>query len=241
MEKITKVLMTKEGEMFFWKKNDLHTRYGFVRESTLKKAKRVVETNLKKKFFVMEPNFTDLVRKMKREPQMPLLKDVAIIIAYSGIGKESKVVDAGTGSGLLAASMGRVASNVVSYEKNPRFAELAKENMEFLGISNVKIKNKDIEEGIKERNLDLITLDLPEPWRLLNHAEKSLKQGGFLVTYLPTISQVSRFVEEAIKYSFIIIKTIEIMERGWHVEGVKLRPKTQMIGHTAFLTFARRV
>lgn len=241
MEKIRKVLMTREGEYFYWKKDDLHTEYGLVKENILKKAKGEVKTNIGKTFFIFDPSFTDLIKKMKREPQMPLLKDVAIIIAYSGIGKESNVVDAGTGSGLLAASLARIAKKVVSYEKNPNYAKLAKQNMEFFGITNIEIKNKDIEQGIKEKNLDLITLDLPEPWKVLKEAEKSLKNGGFLVTYLPTIIQVSKFAEKARKHRFMLIKTVEIMEREWHTEGLKLRPKTQMIGHTAFLTFARRV
>ncbi|MBI4447964.1 tRNA (adenine-N1)-methyltransferase, partial [Candidatus Woesearchaeota archaeon] len=88
--------------------------------------------------------------------------------------------------------------------------------------------------------LDLITLDLPEPWRVLKHAEESLKNGCYLITYLPTIVQVQTLVEEAKKFSFFHEKTLETMEREWIVDGRKVRPKNLMVAHTAFITFLRK-
>lgn len=237
MEKIRKVLW-KDGKYFYWRKGDLHTNYGMVKEAELEKAKKEVKTNKEVKLTILEPSYVDIIKKIKREPQTLLMKDLAVILFYTGIDNTYKIVDAGTGCGLLAASMGRIAKEVTSYEINKKYMKLAEENLEFLDAKNVKLKHKDIYKGIAEKNLDLITLDLPEPWHVLKHAEKALKQSGWLVAYLPTITQTAQLVNEA--KNFIHIKTVEVLEREWHVEGKKVRPKSQMQGHTAFLTFLRR-
>jgi len=240
MDKIKKVLY-KDGRYFYWKKGDLHTNFGMIKEEELKKAKGVIETHKGSKMVALEPSYLDQIKKIKRDPQTLLPKDLAILTFYTGIDKTYKIVDAGVGCGLLSASMARIAKQVTSYERNDKYQKLAEGNLKFLGIKNAKVKNKDIYEGIDEKGLDLITLDLPEPWRVLKHAEKALKQSGYMATYLPTITQVAQVVEEAENHNFIHIKTIEVLEREWHVEGKKVRPKSQMIGHTAFLTFLRKI
>ncbi len=239
MEKIRKVLW-KDGKYFYWKSGDMHTNYGMIKAEDLEKTTGTVETPQGVKLTALEPSYLDEIRKIKREPQTLLPKDLAIILFYTGINNKYKIADAGAGCGLLAATMGRIAKEVTTYEKNEKYQKLIEHNLEFLDAKNVKLKMKDICEGIDEKNLDLITLDLPEPWRVLEHAEKALKQSGYLATYLPTITQVSQLVEASREHSFIHLKTIEILEREWHVEGKKVRPKSQMQGHTAFLTFLRR-
>ncbi len=240
MDKIKKVLY-REGRYFYWRSGDLHTSHGMIKEDQMKKAEGEVETHTGVKMYALEPSFVDIMKKIRRDPQTLMPKDLAIILFYTGIDKKYKIVDAGTGCGLLAACMGRIAKEVTSYDVNAGYQKMAEENLKFLGVKNVELKNKDIYEGIDEKELDLITLDLPEPWRALKHAEKALKQSGYLVTYLPTTTQISQLVEEAKNHRFIHLKTIELMEREWHVDGKKVRPKSQMIGHTAFLSFLRKV
>ncbi len=240
MDKIRKVLYA-DDKYFYWRSGDLHTNHGMIKEADLKKAEGIIETHSGTKMLAFEPSFVDIIKKIKRDPQTLMPKDLAIITFYTGINDKYKIVDAGTGCGLLTACMARLAKEVTSYDVNEKYLKMSKENLEFLGIKNAKLKNKDIYEGIDEKNLDLITLDLPEPWRVLKHAEKALKQSGYLVTYLPTIIQVSQLVEESKNHSFLHIKTIELLEREWHVDGKKVRPKSQMIGHTAFLTFMRKI
>lgn len=239
MDKIRKVLY-KEGRYLYWRSGDLHTNYGMVKEAAMKKANKEVKTNKGEKLIVLEPSYNDLIRKIKRDPQTLLPKDLAAILFYTGINKKYKILDAGAGCGLLAASMARIAKEVTTYEKNPGYQKMIEHNLSFLGIKNVNLKIKDIYDGIEEKDLDLITLDLPEPWKVLKHATKALKQSGYLMTYLPTIVQVIQLVEESEKQGFIHLKTIELLEREWHVEGKRVRPKSQMIGHSAFLTFLRK-
>ncbi len=109
-------------------------------------------------------------------------------------------------------------------------------------MKNLKVKNKDIYKGIDEKNIDLVTLDLPEPWKALKSVEKALKIGGFLVSYSPTIPQVIDFVNKINEdKNFIHIKTIELIQREWEIDGRKVRPKTTQTVHTGFLSFVRRI
>ncbi len=239
MEPLRKVLY-HDGKYFYWRSGDLNTNFGLIKKEELETAEGPIKTHTGKELIALKPSYMDLIKKIKREPQTLMPKDLAIITFYTGIDDKYKIVDAGAGCGLLASTMGRIAKEVTSYEQNEHYKAIAEENVKYLGVKNVKIKHQDIYEGIDEKNLDLITLDLPEPWRVLKHAEKALKQSGYLVTYLPTIIQVSQLVEESKNHNFLHVKTIETLEREWHVDGKKVRPKSQMIGHTAFLTFIRR-
>lgn len=239
MEQIKKIFI-KNGKKFFWKKGDLHTHLGIIKEETAEKAEGIIKSTNNHEFYAFNPNFLDKVKKIKREPQTLLPKDLAIILYYSGLDKNYKVVDAGSGCGLLAITMARIAKKVVTYEIKEKHLKIAEKNIDYFKTKNIEIKNQSIYEGIDETNIDLLTLDLPEPWRVLKHAEKALKNGAYLIAYLPTITQVSKLVEEANEYDFYFEKTIEIFEREWFVQGRKVRPKSEMMGHTAFLTFLRK-
>jgi tRNA (adenine57-N1/adenine58-N1)-methyltransferase len=235
---IKKVLIRLD-KRFYWIEGDLHTNYGVVKEKDLKGSDNVVKSHEDKEFLMFDANFIDQFEKIKRGPAIMTPKDIGIIISNTGIGKDSVVLDAGTGCGVTASLLARVVKKVITYEVNNDFFNLAKKNFEFLEIKNVEQKNSDVYEGIAEKDLDLITLDLPEPWKILKHAHKSLKSGCFLVSYLPTITQVGELASSC--EGFLHEKTLEILEREWHVEGKKVRPKSQMIGHTGFLVFLRKV
>lgn len=234
---MARILLCEDKE-FIWKSGDLHTNFGLI------KGKDILSGNLKsntgKEFIAYDASFSDLLRYIHRGPATITPKDAAYICYYTGVNKTSKVVDAGAGCGILSASLGRIAKEVTSYELNPEFLKIAKKNLDFLGVDNVKLKNNDIYGGIEEKNLDLVTLDLPEPWHVFKYSS-SLKEGGWLVTYLPTIVQVMAAVEESKKNNLLHVKTIELLEREWHIEGRKVRPKSAMIAHTAFLSFFRKV
>lgn len=239
MDKVKKILYT-QGRFYFWSKRDLQTDMGIIKESNLKKAKSTIKTHLGKEFKVLEPNFLDAIRRIKRGPQIITKKDIGFIITETGITKYSFVLDAGTGSGYLAFFLSQYAKKVISYEKREDFYRIAVENQKFMGIKNLKIKNKDIYQGIEEKNLDVIILDLPEPFRAVEHCYKALKQGGYLLAYLPTIPQVIDFINTA-KKRFTVIKVAELLERTWTVESQVVRPETQMLGHTAFLCLVRKI
>ncbi len=243
METIKKILITNEGKKFYVRdlSKDFHTQFGYIKAKDLRKNGKVI-SNTKKEFFVFTPSFIDAYKKIKRMPQIITLKDLGIIIAETGINSKSKIIDAGTGSGALACFLANITKEVVSYEIRKDFLKVAEHNKKLLNLKNLRIKNKDIYQGIDEKNIDLITLDLPEPWKVLKYADKALKVGGFIVSYSPTIPQVMDFVNDINKNKNLIhIKTIEIIQREWDIRERVVRPKTSIINHTGFLTFVRKV
>ena len=156
------------------------------------------------------------------------------------INDKSKVVEAGSGSGSLTSFLARISKNVTSYEVKKEYLEIAQKNCKALGLTHVKFKNQDIKLGIDEDDLDVVILDLPEAENVLQHAEKSLKSGGFLVAYLPNTTQVTTFVEASKQFNFVCEKVVESIERNWKFEGRIARPENMGLMHTAFLVFLRR-
>jgi len=189
-------------------------------------------------------NFPDIFKKLIRVPQIITLKDCALISAYAGIGGGDFVVDAGSGSGFLAIYLGNIVKpggKVVSYEKRKDFAKLAKKNVKKVGLEEVvEIKNKDVYEGIDEKNVDAVVLDLPEPWNVVEHAKMALKDGRYLVSYSPTIEQTKRFVEECRKHN-METKTVESIVREILVRENSTRPQIKGLTHTGYITFAKKI
>jgi len=218
---------------------DFNTQFGVIKKNNLKKSSVKVG---KEEFFVLEPSFIDYYKQIKRLAQIITLKDIGAIIANTGINKDSIVLDAGTGSGGLACFLAMIVKKVISYDINDEHLEIAKKNIKTLNIKNVELKKGDIfnNKNIKEKNIDIFILDVTEPWNAMNTAEKVLKLGGFLVSYSPNINQVERFVK-ALTDKFLYERTIEVIEREWTVKEKVLRPRMKDLGHTGFLTFARRI
>jgi len=231
---IKKILMHRDKK-YYWSKGDFHSNEGYIKEKDIKNG--IVETNIGKKIFISNARFIDKVEKIKRGPQIIMKKDIGLIIANTGIGKDSVVLEAGAGSGKLTAFLARICKKVYSYEIKGSNLKIAQGNINFLGFKNVVFKNKNIKE-IKERDLDLIVLDLPNPWEYVKQCYGALKSGGSLVVYVPTITQINEFVTE--NKVFYVQEVVELLKRPWFVEGKKVRPNSRMVGHTAFLVFCRK-
>lgn len=239
---IKKILINKES-LFYWSRGDLNIDSGVIKENDILKEKKV-KSHKGVEFSVLDARFIDKMQRIKRGPQAILEKDIALILINISLENDSNVLEAGCGSGKLTAFLAKSIPHgtLYSYEIRKDFMDIARRNLEELEIKNVILKNKDVYKGIQEKNLDAIILDLPEPWNALKRAEKALKNGCFLVAYLPTITQVIKFVNDVEKNkNFIFIKTIELIERPWFVDGKKVRPMSNIIGHTAFITFIRKV
>jgi len=186
----------------------------------------------------------DVMKRLIRGPQVITLKDAGIISAFTGISSGDMVVDAGAGSGFLAIYMGNLVKpggHVVSYERRPDFAKIAAKNVRHAGLDSiVEIKQRDIFEGIEEHDVDVITLDMPEPWHAVKHAKEALKDRGYVVGYVPTVEQVRRFVIACRKEGLNHDRTVECMLREMLIGERGTRPQTKGIMHTGYISFMRK-
>ena len=184
--------------------------------------------------------YPNLYRKLKRGPQVILPKDIGIIISYSGVDKNSVCVDAGTGSGWLAVSLARVCKEVYSYDMRDDFLAIAEKNRGMLNLDNLTLKNGDVTKKIDEKDVDLVTLDLPGSDKALSNAKKALKPDGCVVGYLPHMEQVKDFVGKLNSLKFHDVHTVEVIVRDIMVREEGVRPSTKGIWHTAYLVFAKK-
>jgi tRNA (adenine57-N1/adenine58-N1)-methyltransferase catalytic subunit len=195
------------------------------------------------RYIAVRPTLAEVVLKMPRGAQVIYPKDLGPILIRADIFPGARVLESGLGSGALSMTLLRAGAEISGYEIREDFAARAQANVAgFLGepaLERYDVKIRDIYDGIDETDLDRVVLDLPEPWRVVKHAESALRPGGILVSYLPTITQAVT-LREALEHSgFGMAETIEVLERSWHIEGQSVRPDHRMVAHTGFLTSAR--
>jgi tRNA (adenine57-N1/adenine58-N1)-methyltransferase len=220
---------------------DYHTQSGLIKQKDLKKSGRVL-SNTGKEFFVFSPKFIDHYLRISRSAQIIPLKDIGLIVADTGLDCTSRVVDAGAGSGALACFLAHIAKEVTTYDVRDDFLKIVRKNKAMLKLSNLKVKRGDIYKKLDESKVDLVTLDLPEPWKALPNVIKALKPGGHLVVYNPSLPQIADFVEALRSHdNMLYLKTVEVIERQWEVDGRKVRPKSTGIGHSGFMVFSRKM
>lgn len=224
-----------------------HTHRGYIDlgEIVGKPYGFVLNSSLGVSFYVLKPLIRDRVLKTDRRTQVLYPKDIGYILFQLGIGSGNRVVEAGTGSGALTMAMAnavRPEGIIFSYEIHEKHQETAKRNLEKAGLMPyVDLKLLDITEGIPEKNVDAVVLDLATPWLVVSHAWDALAGSGIFLSFSPTIEQVIKTVEQLRQHPFIEIGTVELILRDFTVAHNKTRPKTQMIGHSGYLTTARKV
>jgi tRNA (adenine57-N1/adenine58-N1)-methyltransferase catalytic subunit len=204
----------------------------------------VLRTSLGARLQAVRPTLAEYVLKMPRGAQVIYPKDLGPILILADVHPGARVLEAGVGSGALTMALLRAVGaggSVLGYEVREDFAVRAQRNVEaFLGPDvPLVIEVRDVYESIEAGGLDRVVLDLPEPWRVVKHAEAALRPGGIFFSYLPTIGQVARLREELEGSTFGMAETVEVLQRSWHVEGASVRPDHRMVAHTGFLTTAR--
>jgi tRNA (adenine57-N1/adenine58-N1)-methyltransferase len=222
-----------------------HTHVGIVEHDNLIGTPEgsTVLGSTGRKFLVVRPTLADAVLKMPRGAQVIYPKDLGAILIEADIGPGVRVLEAGVGSGALSMALLRAGADVVGYELRPDFADGARANVEAMvgAGARYRVELRDVYEGIDEVGLDRILLDLPEPWRVLPHAEVALRPGGILCAYLPSINQTAQLRAAMDKGGFGLASTLEVLHRTWHIEDRSVRPDHRMVGHTGFLTTGRRL
>jgi tRNA (adenine57-N1/adenine58-N1)-methyltransferase len=224
---------------------EFHTHSGPLAHDVLIGADEgtVVRSPRGARYTAVRPTLAEVVLKMPRGAQVIYPKDLGPILIMADVFPGAEVFESGLGSGALSMALLRAGAHVVGYELRPDFAARAQANVTgFLGVSALErydVEVRDAYDGIEATGFDRVVLDLPEPWRVVKSAEAALRPGGILLSYLPTIGQVSTLRDALERSGFGMAETIEVLQRSWHVEGQSVRPDHRMVAHTGFLTSAR--
>jgi tRNA A58 N-methylase Trm61 len=164
-----------------------------------------------------------------------------MIIAYTGIGKDSRVIELGSGSGFLTVQLANVAKEVVSYEKRKEFLDIAEANVKRAGLPNVTFRLHDALHGIEEKDgsWDLVACDIADAEKIVPYALEALKKGGYLAAHCLHSEQAKALHLECAK-NFSEVFTAEAMMREYEVRDFGFRPAHFGLMHTAYLVFARK-
>ena len=225
---------------------EFHTHVGIVRLGDVvgKPYGCSVKSTLGFDFHLLWPTLRDRILDTHRPTQIMYDKDIGLVMFRLGLSPGQSVVEAGTGSGAMTASLANAiepGGHVYSYEIRPEYVETAKRNLARMGLEEyVTIRNTDARLGFAERDVDAVFIDLGDPWEVIEPAHAVLKGGHVFGSFSPTINQVEKVVE-AMKGKFVDIETVECLVRGIRVETGKTRPMSLMVGHTGYLTFGRKV
>lgn len=224
---------------------EFHTHSGFIPHADIvgRAEGSVLRSTRGATFTAFRPTLSEFVLKMPRGAQVIYPKDLGPILMQADIFPGARVLESGVGSGALSMTLLRAGAHVTGYELREDFASRAVKNVTAFGgtalTEHYRVEHRDCYEGIDETALDRIVLDLPEPWQVVGHAEEALRPGGILLAYTPTIIQAVALRERLVESSFELAETMEVLHRGWNIDGTSVRPDHRMVAHTGFLTNAR--
>ena len=194
----------------------------------------------------VKPTMADFTRTMPRIATVVYPKDLGAILIQGDIFPGARVLEGGTGSGAVTIALLRAVGEqgqVVSYDLRADMIERALTNVgaRLPSHPNLTVKQGDVYDGFEEDAFDRVVLDLPEPWRVVPHAANALVPGGIFLSFVPTVLQFHELTKALrAQRTFHVIETIEVLMRPWSVGGRSVRPAHRMVGHTGFITTARR-
>ena len=227
-----------------------HTHKGMLKHDELVGLPEgsIVATNGELKFQAFRPLLADYVLSMPRGATIIYPKDAAMILGVADIGPNMRVLEAGVGSGALSIAILRAIGSdgyLHSVEIRDDFAKISEDNVTnyFVGKpKNWQLTVSALQDQKFDADYDRVVLDMLSPWECVETASAALIPGGVLLAYVATTTQLSK-IAEAIKDcgNFTEPESSETIVRGWHHEGLAVRPQHRMIGHTGFLVFARRM
>jgi tRNA (adenine57-N1/adenine58-N1)-methyltransferase len=229
---------------------EFHTHKGSIQHDELIGSPEgsIITTTGNVTYLAMRPLLSDFVLSMPRGAAVVYPKDAGQVVHMADIFPGARVVEAGVGSGALTMSLLRAVGDdgrVSSYERRADFADIARDNVEaFFGGPHPAwtLTVGDLVETLDETDIDRVVLDMLAPWDCLDAVSRALVPGGVLICYLATATQLSRTAEALREQgTFTEPHAWESLVRGWHLEGLAVRPEHRMVGHTGFLVTSRRL
>ncbi len=224
----------------------LHTHDGIINLEELrnKKIGDEISTHLGVKYRIIPFRAVDFFKHFKRSATPIMPKDIGAIIAHTGLSPDSLILDAGTGTGMLAAYLAyfNKYGEVITVEKRKEFAQIARENFRIARLKNIHQIVSDVlfvADGFK-KEFDLIVLDMKDDIKFIPKAWDLLKVGGHLVVYNPYIEDTRKVYEVMIKEGFKSVESFEIIKINYEHKRVGTRPFTR-VWHTGFIVIGRKI
>ena len=225
---------------------ELHTHKGIIKLEELKGKNYgdEVATHLGVKFRIMPFKPADFFKHFKRGATPIMPKDIGAIIAYTGLSPDSLILDAGTGSGMLAAYLAyfNKYGEVVTVEKRKDFAKIARRNFRLAKLKNIHQIVGDVRfvaDGFK-KEFDLVVLDMKDDAEFIPKAKQILKKSGYIAVYNPYFEATKNVYEAMVKEGFKEIESFEVIKTDLEFKRVGTRPVTK-VWHTGFIVIGRNV
>lgn len=240
---------SKKWLMKVSRKQLFHTHVGIIDHKKVigKEYGSAIKTNKGKIIYLLEPTIYDYVMKSQRSTQIVYPKDLGYIAARTGLQSGHKIVEIGTGSGSLTtflASLVKPRGHVYTYDVDENFMEIARKNIEKAGVSKyVTMEKLDIKsvKRVPQTNVDMVVVDLGDPWTVVPQARRILKGSGYFVAICPTMNQLEKIAAALRENDFFDIECTEQIVRTIEAREGKTRHSFRGIGHTTYVAFARKV
>lgn len=236
------VLLERDGREFLCQPGDeLQTDLGVLEVPADVEPGDHVETHLGEPFRVRRLRPPDLFHHLERSGAPMLPRDIGLLLGHTGIEAGDRVLDVGTGTGVLASWLARLGVDVVTYERNPEFADVARENMQLAGVADrVDVTTGDVTAVLDELGgFDGLTLDTEDAPTIVDRAGNLLHPGGVAGIYSPFVEDARRVEEAARSGPFATVETYETIQREMDFDERGSRPTTSAVGHTGYLTVGR--
>ena len=239
------VLLVRDDREYLLERGEtLETDLGLLEVPADAEPGEEVQTHLDETFVVRALRGPDLFHHFERTGAPMLPRDVGLVMGHIGVAGGDRVLDAGTGTGVLSAYMGRAGADVTTYERDPEFAEVARENMGLAGVADtVDVRTGDLLEDVDDlaggEGFDAVTLDTADAAAVVERAPELLTRGGYVAVYSPFIESTREVVAAARAADLSGIETLETIQREMDFDDRGSRPSTAGVGHTGYLCFAR--
>jgi tRNA (adenine57-N1/adenine58-N1)-methyltransferase len=239
------VLLVRDGREYLLSPGEtLETDLGVLEVPEDPAPGATVETHLGEPFTVHEPRLPDLFDHLERTGAPMLPRDVGLVVGLTGVGRDDRVLDAGTGTGILAAAMGRAGADVTTYERDADFADVARGNMDVVGVTDtVDVRAGDVLDDVDDLadgpGFDVLTLDTEDAPAVVARAPALLVPGGAVAVYSPFVEAAREVVETAREAGLAAVETRETIQREMEFDDRGSRPSTAGVGHTGYLVLAR--
>jgi len=237
------LLLTYEDREYLLEPGErLETDLGILEVPEDVEPGETVETHLGTEFVARRLRGPDLFHHLKRTGAPMLPRDIGLVVGHAGIQRGDRVLDAGTGTGVLAVTLGRLGATVDTYEVDPEFAEVARENVALADVEDtVRVHTGDVTDHLDEHSgLDAVTLDTGDAPAVVAATPDLLAPGGSVAVYSPFVEDAREIAETAREAGLEDVRTLETIQREMTFDERGSRPSTAGVGHTGFLTFGRR-